>query len=111
MLLIGCGSPGETKTADAGVSRAAIAEKGAVVIDVRTPEEYARDHVAGSTNVPIGELSDRIAQVVPDKNTPLYVHCQSGRRAATATEMLKEKGYRVRDLGSLSNAKAVLGQN
>jgi phage shock protein E len=102
----GCGSPGE-----AGQSSARLgdpARDGAVVIDVRTPGEYARGHVAGSTNVPVDEVVHRIEEVVPDKTTPLVVYCQTGRRSETAAELLEGQGYEVRDLGSFRNAKSVL---
>lgn len=87
----------------------ALAQKGAPVVDVRTPREYGAKHVAGSTNVPIDELSQRIAQVAPDKQAPIMVHCQSGGRSAAATEELKQMGYRqVIDLGSLARAQQVI---
>jgi phage shock protein E len=101
-LITGCASHTSSHPQSAAASTT-------TVIDVRTPEEYARSHVRGSINIPLGELSARIAQVVPDKNSPVIVHCQSGGRSARAKASLDKMGYAsVTDLGSLANARAQL---
>ena len=76
--------------------------KGAVLLDVRTKEEYADYHIGGSVNIPLDRL-DTIGEVVPDQETPLFVHCLSGGRSARAAAYLKESGYRhVRDIGGIN---------
>ena len=81
----------------------------AKVIDVRTPEEFAAGHINGAVNVPVNEIEQRIANVAPDKNAPLMVHCRSGQRSARAKTMLDRLGYaNVTDLGSLAHARAVV---
>lgn len=76
--------------------------KGAVLLDVRTKEEYADYHIGGSVNIPLDRL-DTISEAVPDQETPLFVHCLSGGRSARAAAYLKESGYRhVRDIGGIN---------
>ena len=68
------------------------ATNGAVLLDVRTAEEYHNGHIDGSVNVPLDRISF-IVNTVRDKNTPLYVHCLSGARSARAASTLKAMGY------------------
>lgn len=75
--------------------------KGAVLLDVRTKEEYADYHIEGSVNIPLDRL-DTISGRIPDKATPLFVHCLSGGRSASAAAYLKRNGYsRVYDIGGI----------
>jgi phage shock protein E len=83
--------------------------KGALVIDVRSPEEFRSSHVPGAINIPLGELRDRIPALVRDKNQPLLVHCLSGGRSAIAQQQLKRMGYvKAFNLGSLARAKQIV---
>lgn len=66
--------------------------EGAVLLDVRTAEEYAGGHIPGSVNLPLQELS-RAEQFISDKRTPLFVHCLSGARSRQAVSVLKGMGY------------------
>ena len=80
--------------------------KNAILLDVRTREEYASGHIEGSRNLPLDEI-DSVDSVVKDKNTPLYVHCLSGGRSARAAAYLKGKGYReVHDIGGIGHTEA-----
>lgn len=74
-----------------GVEQYRKAEK-AVLLDVRTKEEFSEGHIEESLNLPIGEI-DRAATLIPDKSTPLYVYCRSGKRSARAVAYLKGNGY------------------
>lgn len=69
----------------------------AVVIDVRTPEEYSGDHLAQAANIPIAELSSHLADVDKltggDKAAPVVVYCASGGRAKKAMQKLEAVGY------------------
>jgi len=62
-----------------------------MILDVRTPEEYAEGHIAGATLIPIQVLAERMNEVPKDKQ--VYVHCHSGARSAHAAKMLAAKGY------------------
>lgn len=66
--------------------------EGAVIYDVRTPDEYAISHVTNATLLPLADLQK--GALPPDsKNTTIAVYCQSGRRSAIATDILKKAGY------------------
>ena len=79
--------------------------KNAVLLDVRTREEYASGHIEGSRNLPLDEI-DKVDSVIEDKNVPLYVHCLSGGRSARAAAYLKSKGYKdVHDIGGIGSYK------
>ena len=87
---------------NAGVETAR-AEKGAVILDVRTRQEYRQERIPGSINIPLDELSV-IPSMVPEKSTPVFVHCLSGARSSTAAKILKNAGYtNVTDIGGISN--------
>lgn len=87
-------------------------KRGAKVLDVRTPEEYQRDHLPGAVNVPLHELEERIAKVAPDKGQPLLLHCLSGGRSGIAARKLRQMGYQqVFNLGGYSRAAKVLKQH
>lgn len=76
---------------------------GAVLLDVRTSEEYRDGHIDGSINVPLDRISS-IKNTVEDKNTPLYVHCYSGGRSGQAVAYLKQMGYtNVTNIGGISS--------
>ena len=76
---------------------------GAVLLDVRTAEEYRDGHIDGSVNLPLDSLSS-IANTVKDKSTPLFVHCLSGGRSAQAVSYLKQMGYtNAKNIGGISS--------
>ena len=62
-----------------------------LVLDVRTPQEYAEGHVPGAVNVPYDQLASRLAEIPKDKDVVLY--CKSGRRAGIAADVLAANGY------------------
>lgn len=71
-----------------------------VLIDVRTPEEFASGHIAGAVNIPVDALSSRLSEVSRDQTVVVY--CRSGNRSATASQILAQAGYSdVRDLGGI----------
>ncbi len=77
--------------------------KGAVLLDVRTAEEYREGHIEGSINLPLDSITTA-PNVVKDKNTPLYVHCLSGGRSGRAVDYLKQIGYNnVKNIGGIGN--------
>ena len=70
------------------------ANKGCLLLDVREPGEFSSGHIKGAVNVPVGQISSRIATVCGDKTRDIYVYCQSGRRSRTAAQMLVGMGYK-----------------
>jgi len=67
--------------------------EGAVILDVREPSEAAEGRIEASVNVPRGILEMKIEKVVPDEDTPVFLHCASGGRAALSACALREMGY------------------
>jgi phage shock protein E len=66
---------------------------GAVLIDVRSVDEFASGSVPGAHNLPHDTIAEHIAEIVPDPKTPIVLFCQSGRRAGIALDALAAKGY------------------
>jgi rhodanese-related sulfurtransferase len=64
---------------------------GAVLVDVRQPEEWNAAHIAGATLIPLGELAARAGEIPSDG--PVVVVCRSGNRSSMATEALRAAGY------------------
>jgi rhodanese-related sulfurtransferase len=82
---------------------------GALLLDVRTEEEYVSGHIKGATLFPLQKIQ---TGAVPDvsKDKTIYVYCQSGNRSAQAAKILEEAGYTVVDLGGISEVIAIGGK-
>jgi len=80
----------EVDTATADELRA---EPGAVVLDVREPDEYEQGAIPGALHIPRGNLESNVEARVTDHDTPLIVHCAGGTRSAFAAKTLEEMGY------------------
>lgn len=66
---------------------------GALLIDVRSPQEFARGHLPGSISLPLERLSGRIKALAPDFGQSLLLYCTSGERSRTAAQVLRRLGY------------------
>ena len=78
-------------------------ENNAVLLDVRTAQEYSQGHISGSINIPLDSL-DKINKLVSDKSVPLYVHGLSGARSGRAVSELKSMGYEnVKNIGGIGS--------
>ena len=74
----------------------------AILLDVRTPEEYGGGHVPGSRNLPLQQI-EKITSIAEKKETPLFVYCQSGARSRQAVSLLQRMGYEnVNNIGGMS---------
>jgi len=62
-----------------------------MLLDVRTPEEYAEGHISGAKLIPIQVLAERMSEVPHDKQ--VYVYCHSGGRSSRASKLLAENGF------------------
>lgn len=69
-----------------------LLRRGAVVVDVRSPAEYAGGARPGSLNIPVSELQERCNAL--DKTRPVIVCCASGTRSAVAARVLKALGFK-----------------
>jgi len=88
---------GKTASVDA---RKLVAE-GALLLDVRSPGEFAGAHLPGAVNIPVGEVGGRAAELGP-RERPIVVYCASGMRSASAASQLRALGFQhVHDLGGM----------
>ena len=84
-----------------GPTAKALVAKGAVLVDVRSKEEFDAGHVDGAINVPVDTVA---SHDFGKKDAPLVVYCGSGARSARAATALVGQGYTaVHDLGAMSN--------
>ena len=73
--------------------RAALADPGAVVLDVRTPSEWNDGHVAGARLVDVGDPAFASTIAGLDRSKTYYVYCRSGNRSARAIEQMRAAGF------------------
>ena len=107
-ILCGCGNK---KSIDGLISymdaKEMIINDGAVLVDVRTIEEYDEKHIGGALSLPLDNITEEsVGEVISSKETEVIVYCKSGKRSAEAKKKLESIGYtNVYDLGSMSNWK------
>lgn len=76
----------------------------AILIDVRTSEEYKEEHLDEAINISVETIASVIEDKVKDKSTKIVVYCRSGKRSSNAANILIDKGYKnVYDLGGINN--------
>ena len=68
-------------------------ESGYIILDVRTPEEFADKHIPGAINIPNETISTEEIPELPDKDQLILVYCRSGNRSKQASEKLAALGY------------------
>ena len=76
----------------------------AVLLDVRTPEEYAEGHIPGSVNHPL----ERIQTYDGDVSAPIFAYCRSGARSARAVAALCAQDFEAVNLGGIINYRGEL---
>jgi phage shock protein E len=79
-----------------------IMEQGALILDVRTAQEFAGGSIPGSTNIPLGELENRVTEVTK-LGKPVITCCASGIRSASALTILKKNGVTCYNGGGYSD--------
>lgn len=86
-----------------GPDARALVNDGALLVDVRTPEEYSAGHIEGAVNIPVGDLGARLGEL-GDKQGPIVLYCRSGARSAKAKALLESNGFTgVVNLGAMSS--------
>jgi rhodanese-related sulfurtransferase len=108
LLFVACNQPAAPTTSAPAQPPAAEAEREietaiaeidsgtAVLVDVREEVEWDANHLADAVFIPMSEIEADISAVKTlDKDTKVYVHCQSGKRACLMSELLIEHGYNV----------------
>lgn len=69
-----------------------LKKKGAVILDVRSREEYQRGHIKGSIHIPLNHLPNELSKLKKEK--PIITVCASGMRSASAENILKSNGFK-----------------
>src|SRR3954468_21702713 len=77
----------------AGAEEAIASRPATVVLDVREPDEYEQGALPGAVHIPRGHLESKVETHVPDRSTPIVIHCASGVRSAFAAKTLQDLGY------------------
>ena len=78
------------------------------VLDVRSPMEFAMEHIPGAKNIPLNELSFRLEEI-KELTKPIVVYCLSGGRSSMAVGILQQAGFTdVFNGGGISNMKQIL---
>ncbi|EAQ98102.2 rhodanese-like domain-containing protein [Congregibacter litoralis] len=88
VMLVACG-----KGQDAEKLAFAAVEQGALLVDVRTAEEFASGHLPGAINIPHGEIVEGLAALQTPKSARVVLYCRSGNRSGIATKSLTEAGF------------------
>jgi phage shock protein E len=84
-------------------------KEGALVIDVRSSEEYRSSHFSQAVNVPLDQLEEKIPLLENNKSRVLLLHCLSGTRSGIAQQKLRAMGYlNAFNLGSFERAKSIV---
>ena len=108
LLLAGCSVPIEETSyrqihMDEAISMMEE-ESGYVILDVRTPEEYAEKHIPGAINIPNETIGTAEIPELPDKDQLILVYCRSGNRSKQASEKLAALGYtNIAEFGGIND--------
>ncbi len=71
-----------------------LKENGAIIIDVRTPNEFDHGHIKGSKNIPLDKIQ-RELKTIKNMNKPIITVCRSGSRSGMAKRILQNAGIEV----------------
>ena len=66
---------------------------GAILLDVRSAQEYQEGHLEGAILIPEFEIGKNVEKIIPNKNQEIVVYCTSGSRSGKACKTMKLKGY------------------
>ena len=79
-------------------------EKGYIILDVRTPDEFAEKHIPNAINIPNESIGTEEIAELPDKEQKILVYCRSGNRSKQASEKLAKLGYtNVVEIGGIND--------
>ena len=70
-----------------------LRKEGAVIIDVRSPQEYREGHIDGAISIPEYDIKKEVEKRIINKNKDIVVYCSSGGRSKKAQKQLKKLGY------------------
>ena len=112
ILIIGCVKKQDNqsqsiKSPKTYITNSSDSNEPALIIDVRTSQEYSSGHIEGAINIPYTEIAKKIENYTNDKNQKILLYCLSGSRSGIALNTLKKLGYtNLENVGSYKDAKA-----
>lgn len=97
LSISGCGTMDDNNITAEEAAKMISTDSTLVLLDVRTPEEYAGElgHLKGAVLIPVQELEFRIADLEQYHDRKILAYCRTGRRSKTATEILRKNGFDV----------------
>lgn len=112
MILASCGKAVPQQSGEAGPAYQTITaeegkamleeDPGIILLDVRTPEEFAEGHIPGAIRITDSELEAEAPRQLPDKDAKILVYCRSGRRSQASAQKLTDMGYtQIYDMGGI----------
>lgn len=107
LFLVACAQNASFKTVSPQEFQKKLNEKNIVLVDVRTPEEVSEGKIPNAINIDFysNSFEQEISKL--DKNKTVLVYCRSGKRSASAADILAKKGYKVINLdGGITNWQA-----
>jgi rhodanese-related sulfurtransferase len=84
-----------------------LVENGAMIVDVRTPDEFKGGHIKGAVNMPIGTIANNLNKLQKHQG-PILVYCRSGNRSSMAVREMKSYGLDAHNGGGLGEMQAAL---
>ena len=84
-----------------------LLQRGALIVDVRTPEEYRGGHITESVNIPLNMIPNKVNEL-KRKNKPIITCCRSGARSGMAADQLRQAGIEVENGGPWNSVQAML---
>ncbi|MDP2324113.1 MAG: rhodanese-like domain-containing protein [Gammaproteobacteria bacterium] len=91
LALLGVNAP-QAQTINGAEGQVMVA-RGALLVDVRTPQEFSAGHVEGAINIPHTDVESRASEFGENKDREIVLYCRSGHRSGLAQESLKALGY------------------
>jgi rhodanese-related sulfurtransferase len=112
VLLAGCAAGQDgTTPAEPGYKKITAREakdimdsEDAIILDVRSRDEYEKEHIQNAVLLPNTEIESLSEEMLPDKNATILIYCKSGKKSAEAAEKLAKMGYtKVYDFGGIED--------
>lgn len=72
-----------------------LIQQGAILVDVRSPQEFAEGHLENAISLPEYEIKKKVDELLPDKSQIIIVYCSTGHRSQKAQKKLKNLGYKM----------------
>ena len=84
-----------------------LLKDGALIVDVRTPQEYQAGHITESVNIPLNLIPNKVNEL-KRKNKPIVTCCRSGARSGMAADQLRKAGITVENGGPWNSVQAMM---